>query len=239
MTLIPGDFQTLLIDAGFGVGTAGADGKWGKDSAEATKAWFRSGMDLLAGPKPDPAPAPTPGPAPAPGAIVPADWMPRAPIKRIIAHWTAGAHKASALDREHYHIIVEADGRLVRGDPTIADNVNTSDGDYAAHTRGCNTGSIGVSVACMAGAIERPFKAGPYPMTEIQWRTMAKVCAELCEAYGITVTDKTVLGHGEVQRILGIAQAGKWDPMVLPWNPTLASAAVGNLFRDEVRRNLT
>ena len=37
----------------------------------------------------------------------------------------------------------------------------------------------------------------------------------------------TVLGHGEVQRNLGIKQRSKWDPMVLPWAPTRKPAAVG------------
>ncbi len=52
---------------------------------------------------------------------------------------------------------------MVRGDHTIADNVNTADDDYAAHTRSCNAG---VSLACMAGAVESPFHAGKFPMTE-------------------------------------------------------------------------
>ena len=159
-------------------------------------------------------------------------------MRRIVTHWTAGAYSVSALDREHYHIIIAGDGTLVRGDHTIVDNVSSADGDYAAHTRNCNTQSIGVSVACMAGAIERPFSAGPYPMTLLQWTTMARVCAQLCQFYGIQVTPTTVLGHGEVQRNLGIAQAGKWDPMVLPWKPTLTFTEVGDAFRNKVKEFL-
>ena len=80
---------------------------------------------------------------------VPSSWMPSAKMERIIFHWTAGAHKASALDREHYHILVEADGHLVQGDRSIKDNEGPITGDYAAHTLNCNTGSIGVAVCCM------------------------------------------------------------------------------------------
>lgn len=154
----------------------------------------------------------------------------------IVAHWTAGAHKASALDREHYHIIIEDDGRLVRGDHSIDDNVNTADGNYAAHTRGFNAGVIGISVCCMADAKERPFNAGKFPMTKTQWEAMAQVAAELCKFYSIPVTPKTVLQHGEVQKTLGIQQRGKWDCMVLPWEPRATDA--GDRFRALVNAGL-
>ncbi len=95
------------------------------------------------------------------------------PMKRIILHWTAGAHNASALDKEHF--VIEGDGNIVRGDHTIDDNVSTADDDYAAHTRRTNTKSIGVSVCCMAGARESPFKPGPFPMKKGPWLQMAAV----------------------------------------------------------------
>ena len=135
-------------------------------------------------------------------------WLPDCAMKRIICHWTAGGHKATPIDREHYHFMIEDDGTVVRGDHSIKDNVSTADGKYAAHTLGCNTGSIGVSVCCMADAQQQPFHAGSYPMTQIQWETMARVVAELCAHYNIPVTRQTVLGHGEVQANLGIAQRG-------------------------------
>ncbi len=88
---------------------------------------------------------------------LPLVWLQPVKMTRIIAHWSAGAYRASELDKEHYHLIVEGSGNVVRGDHTISDNVSTADDDYAAHTRGCNTWSIGGSLACMAGAIESPF----------------------------------------------------------------------------------
>jgi hypothetical protein len=167
--------------------------------------------------------------------IVPQSWMPACEMKRVILHWTAGGHHASASDREHYHILIEADGRLVRGDHAISDNVATGDNDYAAHTKGANTKSIGVSLCCMLNAMQHPFKPGPFPMTRAQWETMALVTADLCEAYGIPVAHSTVLGHGEVSEHLGKPQSGKWDPMVLPWDPSISGAQVGNVFRERVR----
>lgn len=141
-------------------------------------------------------------------------WLPACAMKRIICHWTAGGYQATELDREHYHILIEGDGTLVRGNYSIADNVTTSDGKYAAHTRGCNTGSIGVAMCCMAGARRAPFQPGQYPMLEIQWNTMIQVVSELAAWYDIPVTSKTVLGHGEVQAHLGITQEGKWDGLL-------------------------
>jgi hypothetical protein len=164
-------------------------------------------------------------------ALLDPSWMPNCSMTRVICHWTAGQHRASDLDRAHYHILVEADGRLVRGHHDIEANVSTADGRYAAHTRQCNTGSIGVAACCMVGAQERPFKPGQSPLTRTQWDTMAQVAADLCRFYRIPVTPRTVLGHGEVEVNLGIQQAGKWDPMVLPWNPGLSRTEVGEAFR--------
>jgi len=169
--------------------------------------------------------------------IVPDAWMSDCKMERVIVHWTAGSHDASTLDEEHYHILVEGDGHLVRGEHTIQDNVDTSN-DYAAHTRGCNTRSIGVAVCCMGGAIEQPFHAGKFPMTKVQYEVLATVVADLCEKYDIPVDAKHVLGHGEVQQNLGIKQNGKWDPLILPWDPGKSRSAVANAFRELVKAQL-
>ena len=165
-------------------------------------------------------------------------WLPNCSMRRVICHWTAGAHKASSLDKEHYHFLVEADGKVVRGRRSIADNVSTADGVYAAHTKGANTGAIGIAVCAMAGAQQSPFLAGSAPMLESQWLRLADVTAELCRAYSLPVTPQTVLGHGEVQVLLGIAQEGKWDPMVLPWAPAMSITQVGTFFRTLVQEKL-
>ncbi|WFU89459.1 N-acetylmuramoyl-L-alanine amidase [Rhizobium sp. CC1099] len=166
---------------------------------------------------------------------LPLDWLQPVKMSRVILHWSAGAHKCSELDKEHYHIIVEGDGNVVRGDHTISDNVTSADGDYAAHTRNCNTGSIGVSMACMAGAIESPFNPGKFPMTETQWNRAIEVIAHLAAFYHIPVTDKTILSHAEVQRNLGIQQNGKWDVARLPFDPkTVGAKDCGDKLRAKV-----
>lgn len=164
-------------------------------------------------------------------ALIPDDWMPECQMKRIICHWTAGEYTASKHDRECYHILIGKDGRLIRGDFSIKDNVSTADNVYAKHTKDCNTGSIGISVCCMADAVERPFNGGAAPMTPEQWDLLARVAAQLARRYKIPITSKTILGHGEVQTELNIEQEGKWDPMVLPWEPNVPQAEVGKRFR--------
>lgn len=168
-------------------------------------------------------------------SIVPAEWMQPVAMKAIVAHWSAGGHKASDLDLEHYHVVIEGDGNIVRGDHDIKDNVNTADQDYAAHTRGFNTGVIGVSCASMLNAIEKPFNPGPYPLTKTQWDKMVLVLADLCRFYKIPVTPKTVLSHAEVQGTLGIKQRGKWDIARLPFDLSIVGAkAIGDRMRREV-----
>lgn len=170
---------------------------------------------------------------------LPLQWLQPVKMTRVVAHWSAGGYKASELDKEHYHIIVEGSGMVVRGDHEIADNVNVSDDDYAAHTRGCNTGAIGVSLACMAGAIESPFNAGKFPMTELQWYRAMEVIAHLAEFYKIPVTDKTILSHAEVQPNLGIKQAGKWDFTRLAFAPGIIGAkACGDKMRADVKARM-
>lgn len=171
--------------------------------------------------------------------VVPADWMPNAKANKIICHWTAGSNKANSTDREHYHILIEGDGTLIRGDHSISDNDSTSDNDYAAHTASCNTGAIGVSLCCMSGAVESPFNAGPYPMTSTQWDMLSSVVADLCDRYNIPVSPTTVLTHAEVQSNLGIAQSGKWDYTKLAFDPSVSGAkACGDKLRGEVYAKL-
>ncbi|NSZ57755.1 N-acetylmuramoyl-L-alanine amidase [Agrobacterium tumefaciens] len=170
---------------------------------------------------------------------LPLEWLQPVKMARIIVHWSAGAYRASDLDKEHYHFIIEGTGNIVRGDHTIADNVNTADDNYAAHTRGCNTGSIGVSFASMAGAIESPFNPGKFPLTETQWARGMEVIAHLASFYKIPVTDKTILTHAEVQPNLGIKQNGKWDITRLPFDASLIGAkACGDKMRRDVKARL-
>lgn len=165
--------------------------------------------------------------------MVPASWMPSVKMTRVHIHWTAGAHKASAFDKQHYHMLTEADGKLVRGIPVI--------GGRIAHTLNANSGAIGISMCCMGDTQvpsrvrEVPFVPGPFPMTKAQWDATVLAVADLCRQYKIPVTPKTVLTHAEVQPNLGIKQRGKWDITRIAFDlKVIGYKAVGDKFRKEV-----
>lgn len=158
-------------------------------------------------------------------------------MKRIILHWTAGSNTASSIDREHYHFIVNGDGAVVRGDHKVEDNLSTADGVYAAHTRGANTGAIGVAMAGMLGA-EGPGKLGKYPLTKKQWDACMALVKKLASQYKIPITPSTVLSHAEAQSTLGIRQNGKVDiAFGIPGKPELKTAKTcGDFIRQSVSK---
>lgn len=161
-------------------------------------------------------------------------------MKRIHIHWTGGTHSVNDVDRRHYHFIIDGDGNVVQGDNLPEANLDVTDGNYTAHTRAANTGAIGVAVAAMAGAVERRFDPGQYPITEAQLDALARLCADLCDGYGIPIERHTVLTHAEVQPTLGIAQRAKWD---ITWLPGMSGPqnpiAVGDILRDKIRSELS
>ena len=161
-------------------------------------------------------------------------------MERIICHWTGGTHRASALDREHYHLLIEGDGSVVFGDYEISDNESVADNRYAAHTRNLNTGSIGVAVCAMLDARQVPFDPGKYPITEAQVQSLVREVARLAKGYGIPITRQTVLSHAEVQPTLGVAQAGKWDIAWIPgWKNATDPIGVGDHLRALIRAEIT
>lgn len=160
-------------------------------------------------------------------------------MQRIILHWSAGSHTASGLDRSHYHRVIEGGGRVVDGIYPIEANARPVAGRYAAHTLNCNSGSIGVALAAMSGAQERPFTPGRYPVTPAQVDALVGLCAALAGQYGIPVTRQTILSHAEVQPTLGIVQRGKWD---ISWLPDMDQpgdpVAVGDRLRTMIAERM-
>lgn len=229
------DVQKRLLQLGYKLPKFGADGVAGSETADALRLFQRDKGIPITGRIDAPTIAelfPEGDDQTQSPVVVPSNWMPTAAMQRIIVHWTAGAHKATTFDKSHYHILIEGDGTVIRGTPTIDLNQSPVRGRYAAHTLNCNSGSIGVSLCCMAGARESPFNAGPAPMTRAQWDKLPHVLAALCERYSINVTPKTVLSHAEVQANLGIVQRGKWDIARLAFDPSVSGAkACGDIFR--------
>jgi N-acetylmuramoyl-L-alanine amidase len=174
-------------------------------------------------------------------AVLDPAWLSDCVMERVIVHWTAGTYDISDNDCGHYHFLIDKDGVGHKGLNPVSGNAREgATGFVTSHTKNCNTGSIGISVAAMGDAVESPFDPGPWPITKIQFLALALACAELCERYAIPVTPETLLQHGEVQENLGIKQDGKWDIGRLPFAPDeyLNSGDVGDFLRMIVTRIL-
>ena len=165
------------------------------------------------------------------------------PLVRIIMHWSAGGHSANSNDRKHYHEIVEGDGTRVEGDLLPEANNSTGDGNYAAHTRMFNTGSIGLSMAAMEGAKENPFDAGSAPITPEQLEAFVAMVAEYADTrkYVLVVggTELQSVGH----QVLGVSDGVKSNSgslvlvqsiVLSEGSPTLLRAAIEFYFNGVV-----
>ena len=157
-------------------------------------------------------------------------------MKRIIWHWTGGTYTPNSSDLRSYHILIDGDGKVHPGDLGPEANLDCSDGIYARHTRGCNTGAIGIGICGMRGAKENPFDAGQFPMKPCQIDTLVTVIADLCNTYKIPVSRSTTLNHAEVQPTLGVKQRGKWDTAWLPnhTKETDDPIRIGDILRSRV-----
>lgn len=156
-------------------------------------------------------------------------------MKRIIIHWTAGTNQPNNVDKEHYHYLIDGDGKVYQGKYKPEDNENCSDGRYAAHTGGGNTGSIGVSMCGMCD-FRSSANLGKYPLTKKQCEATFKLCAELCKKYGINVTKQNVITHYEFGKAHpNTSSAGKIDIIYLPPYPEQTTDKIGDFIRNKIR----
>ena len=163
---------------------------------------------------------------------IPTSWLPLVPMKRYHGHWTAGAHRASPVDVKAYHLLWEGDGTVVRGVDIVKNSGRLKDG-YAAHTLNANTDAIGGAMCGMTGAVENPFNPGSAPLTLVQWNSFVRGSAQVIDYYNIPIGLKTTLFHAEVGANLGIAQRGKWDVSVLPFDTSVKGAKnIGDTWRE-------
>ncbi len=111
--------QLALIARGYDLGTGGPsgrgdDGDVGPKTRNALHA-FQASAGLTVTARLDAATAaalavgaePVAPAGPARAGVLDPSWMPAAEMDRIIVHWTAGAHRASELDRSHYHVLIQ------------------------------------------------------------------------------------------------------------------------------------
>lgn len=156
-------------------------------------------------------------------------------MKRIIIHWTGGGLQPNRTDMQHYHYIINGDGLIVRGKYKPEDNEDCSDGRYAQHTGGGNTGSIGVAYCGMAGYKEGHPESTNYNLTRVQVETGFALIAKLCRDYKIPITPDTVMTHYEFgKKNPKTTSHGKIDIMYLPPYPSVKPVEMGDFIRRKV-----
>ena len=145
--------------------------------------------------------------------------------KGIILHWTAGNYTPCVTDLSHYHFIIDKEGKIYKGKYNPQDNENCTDGRYAAHCGGGNTGRIGIAICC-----RKDTKTVP---TQKQVEAMCKVAAECCIKYGLQ--PKQVQTHAE----FGLdhpttTSYGKIDINSLPYVNLTGVKPCGDYLRNKV-----
>lgn len=146
--------------------------------------------------------------------------------RNIILHWTAGNYQPCATDIEHYHYLVDGDGRVHKGKYTPKDNENCTDGKYAAHCGGGNTGRIGIAICCR--------KDTKTPPTQKQVEAMCKLAAEVCYTYGLRPSQ--VITHAEFGLLHPkTASYGKIDINEISYVPVSGVSDTGNYLRNKVQ----
>lgn len=147
-------------------------------------------------------------------------------FKGIILHWTAGNYSPCITDLQHYHFIIDGEGKVYKGVYTPRDNENCSNGKYAAHCGGGNTGRIGISICCR--------KNTNTPPTKLQIEAMCKKAAECCHTYGLT-PDK-VQTHAEFgQEHPKTTSYGKIDINSIPYEKLNGVKVCGDYLRNKVK----
>lgn len=166
-------------------------------------------------------------------------------MNRIVLHHTGGPGTPTKLDRAHYHRIVDAGGIVHDGDHPISANApgkRLRAGQYAAHTKGLNTGAIGLSMCAMGGAAwSDPKGSTRFFPTEAQVAGFIREAARLCRVHGIVPKRETVLTHAEVEPTLGIKQRQKWDFDYDPLGLTASRdpIVIGDALRELIRAEIT
>ena len=146
---------------------------------------------------------------------------------RITLHWTGGTYKPNATDKKAYHFLIDGDGKVCEGFYKPTDNMDCSDGVYARHCGGGNTGNIGVAICGMWSK--------DYPIKRVQIEAACKLIAELSSRYNIRITNEKILTHAEFgKKFPHTTSYGKIDINNLPCVAIYGVDNVGNWIRNKV-----
>lgn len=117
---------------------------------------------------------------------------------KIYLHWTAG-HYGQFYD--DYHINIDADGSIY----ATTDDLS----EIKAHTWRRNSGAIGISLACCAGATSNGL--GSEPPTDMQIECLAQVIAVLCACMDIPLDGAHVMTHAEAANLDSYGPDTTWE----------------------------
>lgn len=157
-------------------------------------------------------------------------------LNKIVCHWTAGSYNPCLTDTEHYHYLVTGAGDVVAGKHKPEDNEDCTDGNYAAHTGGGNTGAIGIAMCGMAGySSSKGISSTKYPLNKVQCERFFKLIAGLAQKYGITIDKEHVMTHYEFGKAHPKTTSyGKIDITILP-DYTVSSTSCGDFIRQKAK----
>lgn len=156
-------------------------------------------------------------------------------MKHIVIHWTAGGYYPTDYEKEHYHFLIDKNGKVHSGKFKPEDNEICKPNRYAAHTGGGNTGSIGVAICAMGGFTSK-LNVGKFPILLKQFESTMEFCAKLSKKYKIEVTPQTVFTHYE----FGIknpktSSAGKIDITFIPPYAWVDKNEAGSFIRSKIK----
>ena len=140
---------------------------------------------------------------------------------------TGGTYEPNAVDKTHYHYLITGSGKVVEGKYKPEDNLDCSDGKYAAHCGGGNTGRIGIAL-CGCYSLD-------YPIKRIQLEAMCKLVAQLCNKYKIPINNDTIMSHSEYgHKFPNTSSYGKIDIDKLPCIALYDRRSCSNWIRNKV-----
>lgn len=153
-------------------------------------------------------------------------------FKRIVLHWTGGVYKPNDIDLSHYHYLINHNGQIIEGKYKPEDNINCTDGRYAQHCGGGNTGAIGIALCGNIGWTTSQ-RHSACPLTHQQFEAMWKLCAELCIKYNLKPED--CITHAKFGKDNpDTTSFGKVDIIHIPYNNLYGVEEVNNLCREKI-----
>lgn len=102
---------------------------------------------------------------------------------KVYMHWTAGHYETFFDD---YHVSIDDAGRIY---------LNGNLSDILAHTYHRNSGSVGISLCCCAGATTGDL--GDEPPTPQQIESIAQAACAVADGLWLTIDREHVMTHGE------------------------------------------